>query len=303
MTEKELEILNGQSATDFTIQYFSDVALTNEISNPSTFPNSTTIQTIYVKIFNNLNSSCVAYTNFNIEVYKLPVITNLVSLKQCDDDTDGYSAFNLTEVNTKISTDAVNETFSYFYSYLGANSNDINDKIVNPITYINQTVSTNTIWARVENLNGCQRVSEVNLIVSTTGIPSSFQKVYYECDDYLDTVNNDRDGISSFDFSEVTTEIENLFPIGQQLIIKYYRNEADALAEINAIINPSNYRNIGYQNTQNIYIRVDSELDNDCLGFGAHITLHVEPLPIANSVTISRQCDDDFDGFFNFDVA
>jgi hypothetical protein len=34
------------------------------------------------------------------------------------------------------------------------------------------------------------------------------------------------------------------------------------LAEINEITNISNYRNIGYPNTQNIWVRVDSDVDN-----------------------------------------
>jgi hypothetical protein len=50
-------------------------------------------------------------------------------------------------------------------------------------------------------------------------------------------------------------------------------------------------------------VRVDSEINNDCLGFGDHITLNVEALPFANLVTIERQCDDDGDGFFPFDVS
>ena len=75
------------------------------------------------------------------------------------------------------------------------------------------------------------------------------------------------------------------------------------MAEINPVTDISNYRNIGYPTTQIIYVRVDSKLDNDCLGLGGHITLNVEPIPIANTVTIARQCDDDFDGLFPFDTS
>jgi len=75
------------------------------------------------------------------------------------------------------------------------------------------------------------------------------------------------------------------------------------LAETNPIPDISNYRNNGYPTTQTIYVRVDSQLDNDCLGMGAHIALYIEPIPIANSVTIDRQCDNDFDDYFPFDTA
>tara|TARA_R110001583_G_scaffold4351_5_gene25292 strand:+ start:22186 stop:26181 length:3996 start_codon:yes stop_codon:yes gene_type:complete len=302
LTSKEPEILNGQTATDFTITYFRDAALLNEILNPTNFQNTTQIQPIYVKIVNNGNSNCSATTNFNIEVFELPTITTPVILKQCDDDNDGYSIFNLTEANTKISVNTATETFTYFKTFMGATINDNAEKIFNPTSY-NSAINTDIVWARIENSNGCYRVSEINLIVSTTLIPASFQRTFYECDDFLDVLNDETDGITSFNFSSVTSEIENIFPVGQQLFINYYRNETDALAEENPILDPSNYRNIGYTTTQTIYIRVDSKLDNDCLGLGAHITLNVEPIPIANNVTVNRQCDDDFDGFYPFDTS
>ncbi|MEQ6122584.1 hypothetical protein AAON49_00090, partial [Pseudotenacibaculum sp. MALMAid0570] len=59
-----------------------------------------------------------------------------------------------------------------------------------------------------------------------------------------------------------------------------------------------NYRNIGYPNSQQIYVRVDSNLDNDCLGFGTHITLNVDPVPVANAVGNLELCDDTDDGDF-----
>jgi len=145
----------------------------------------------------------------------------------------------------------------------------------------------------------------VNIVVSTTGIPATFQRNFNVCDDFLDLdgndgVNNDdTDGVSSFDFSSVTQQVIDIFPTTQQLTVTYYRNQADALAEINAISDPSNYRNIGYPNSQQIYIRVDSDLDNDCLGFGPYITLTVDPVPTVNPYDNLELCDnlDDGDGF------
>jgi len=302
LTEKESEILNGQAATDFTISYFSDASLLNPILNPSAFPNTTTLQPIYVRIVNNFNSNCTAISNFNIEAFQLPTITSNITLKQCDDNNDGFSIFNLNEANTKISTNAINEVFTYFNTPLGADTNDSAELILNPTTY-NSAINTDIVWARVENTNGCHRVSKVDLIVSTTTIPSTFQRAFFECDDYVNNTDDEKDGVTTFDFSSVNNEIIALFPVGQQLFINYYRNEADALAEENAILDIANYRNIGYPITQTIYVRVDSQLDNDCLGLGAHITLHVEPIPIANTVTIDRQCDDDFDGYFPFNTT
>lgn len=303
LTQKETEILNGQSPSDFTISYFSDAGYATPIANPATFQNTATTQTIYIKMVNNYNNTCKATTNFTIEVFERPSITSPVVLKQCDDDTDGFSAFNLTEVNNEISANALNETITYYKTSNGAHTKDNTLEIINPTTYTNQNASIDTAWARVENTNGCYSVAEISLIVSTTLIPAAFQKEFYKCDDFVDSTNDEKDGIAAFNFSSVTSEIKSIFPVGQQLIINYYRNEADALAEINPIPDVSNYRNIGYPTTQTIYVRVDSKLDNDCLGLGGHITLNVEPIPSANKVSISRQCDDDFDGLFPFDTS
>lgn len=239
-----------------------------------------------------------------VTIFATPIINSPVDLKQCDDDLDGFSPFNLTEANAKISDNFENETFTYFETYTGADTNDFADLIPNPTTYTNQSVTTDTVYARVESNAYCHKVAQINLTVSTTEIPSTFQRVFYECDDYVDINNDDHDGISSFDFSSVNAEVEDIFiASGQELVITYYRNEADALAEINPITNTSNYRNIGYPNMQVIYIRVDSEQNNDCLGLGPHITLHVEPVPYAYPVSIDRQCDDDHDGMFAFDTS
>ncbi|MEC3907586.1 T9SS type B sorting domain-containing protein [Tamlana sp. 2201CG12-4] len=249
-------------------------------------------------------NSCGIYSdNAQLTINPLPIVNSPVTLIQCDDDdltTLGYSPFNLTEANNEISSNAANETFTYFLTQAAAISGDIisSDYISDPTTFINRTVSSDMVWARIESSFGCASVSEIQLNVSTTIIPSTFLATFNQCDDFLDidgndTANNDnRDGIATFDFSSVTSDILNILP-GQNLLPKYYRNEADALAEKNEITNISNYRNIGYPGSQFIYVRIDSDITNDCLGLGAHVLLNVEALPIANPVTIAAQCDHD----------
>ncbi|AOW21514.1 T9SS type B sorting domain-containing protein [Urechidicola croceus] len=296
LTQKEEEILNWETQPDYNITYFTDNLYTDEILNPTTYQNTNTTETIYVNVTNtsHSNNSCDSKTSFNLVVNALPTITPTVELKQCDDDNNGFSLFNLEEVIDKISANYLNETITFHETLALAESG--NSPIPNTITYTNETVSTDTIWARVENVDGCYKTSQVNLIVSTTLIPSSFQRNFYQCDD-------DTDGIATFDFSSVNTEIEALFPVGQQLDITYYRNVDDALAEENFITDISNYENSGYPNSQDIYVRVDSQLDNSCLGLGAHISLTVETVPVANPVTIPEQCDPDGDGLYEFDTS
>jgi gliding motility-associated-like protein len=298
LTDRATAILNGQSTTNFLVSYFLDEDLTQPITNETNYTNLTATQRIYAKVENKTNATCFAKTSFLLEVFELPIINSPVSLKQCDNsDINGFSAFNLNEAKSKIVTNPDAYTITFFEEKALAESNT--SPIPTPTNYTNQVVSNDTVWARIENNNSCYRVIEVNLIVSTTQIPDTFLKSFYECDDGTDTT----DGIATFNFSAVTDDIKDLFPSNQQLIIKYYRNEADGLSELNEITTISNYQNIGYANQQEIYVRVDSELDNDCLGLGHHITLNVEKVPVANSVTINPECDNDRDGFYAFDTS
>jgi gliding motility-associated-like protein len=223
-------------------------------------------------------NSCGLISNpATLTIYALPTLVASIDLKQCDDNSDGISAFNLTEKNSLISTLNNSEIFTYYTSLFGAQTKDITTLIPNPIAY---TSNSRKIWTRVENTNGCFSISEMNLIVSSTQIPTNFKREFQNCDDDIISISTDTDGISEFNFSSVTSNIQGLLiPPLTNYSIKYYPNEADALAETNEIINTTNYRNIGYPNQQDIWVRVESILDNACYGLGPHIKLIVNPKP------------------------
>ena len=288
-------ILGTQDPSLFTVTYHETPADAESGSNPLSSPYSNTspnTQTIYVRVVENSTGCFVDRDSFVLNVRPLPIITNTVELKQCDIDIDGYSPFNLNEARSDISSNYLNETFE-FYESLAEAVSGLNP-IVNSTAYVNQITPTDRVWARAISQFGCFRIAEVNLTVSTTGIPSTFQRSFDVCDDLID--GDDSDGLSAFDFSSVTAELRALYPAGQQLTITYYRNLDDAYAEENVIQDISNYRNIGYPNSQDIYVRIDSDLDNDCLGLGHHVTLNVVPVPTANVVTDIEECDDALSG-------
>lgn len=297
LTQNEVHILINEPLSDYQISYYTDENLTNLISSPQDYQNTNHTETIYIKVEHLSDSNKSGQTSFIISVNELPTIATLVSLQQCDDNTDGFSAFNLTEVASEIITDPTNYTITYHESITDANAGL--STIINTTAYINEIVSNDRVWARVENSNGCYRVSEVNLVVSTTQIPNTVSLSYYECDNGANTT----DGIATFDFSAAESSIRNIFPTNQQLIISYYQSEVEALAETNAITDISNYQNTNSPNQQTIYVRVDSALDNDCLGLGGHINLFVDTVPVANPVTIAPECDNDRDGLFAFDTS
>lgn len=245
-------------------------------------------------------------------ILPLPVV-NDISIFQCDSDLipDGKTLFNLTVKNNAISANYTNETFSYYTTLNGANNAQPADLIANEFAFENTTPTSMNIWARVSNtITGCYSVAKIALSVSSTNIPPNYKIIIPPvCDDFLDSNgnntanNNNRDGIASFDLTASKATIQALLPTTEVYTINYYRNKADALAELNVISNISNYRNIGYPNTQDIWVRIDSDLENACYGLGPYLTLNVEALPKANPVIIPRQCDDNHDGIFTFNTA
>ena len=320
LNTKDAEILTGvTNPGEYTISYHTDILDAQTSSTTNAIPKDTDYQVttskrVYVRIENNNDptqcyivsedSASSTFASFELIVDPLPVISSPVELKQCDDDTDGFSFFNLNEAASDISTNYLNETFVFYPRLLDADNGTNAYTPAEALAFRNRTVTTDTVWARAISGFGCYRIAQVNIIVSTTGLPTTFQRSFTLCDDFLDidgndTINNDdTDGVTTFNFSSVTAEVRALFPASQQLTITYYRNQADALAEVDAITDTANYRNIGYPNTQQIYIRVDSDLDNDCLGFGPFITLTVDPVPTADPVTNLILCDNGDDGDF-----
>ncbi|WP_100616097.1 T9SS type B sorting domain-containing protein [Confluentibacter citreus] len=209
-----------------------------------------------------------------VTIYPVPVVEPLVELVQCENDLDGFSQFNINEVADKISANASNEIFTFYESEADAISGD--SVITNSINYTNTIPSSDTVWARVENVNGCFSTSQVNLRVVNTQIPITFTRSLYACDG-LD--GDDTNGVSVFDFSSIHYEILNMFPNPQDLEINYYTIESDALSESNPIEDISNYSNASSPYSQDIYVRVDNKIYNDCVGLGKHITLTVNPSP------------------------
>ena len=297
LTQRTTAILNGQSPLQFVISYFKDSSLTQAIAVPNSYKNTTAVETIFVKVVNKDNPDCNATTSFTLKVFALPVIASVVDLKQCDDNIDGFSVFNLEEAINKITTNSTTEVISFHRTLPDAQNNT--NAISNQSVFTNQMVSVDKVYVRVANAKSCYRIAQLNLIVSTTQIPSTYSKTFTQCDD--EVLGTNKDGISTFDFSTVTNDIKNIFPSGQLLDITYYQNITDALAEKNAIKDISNYRNTSSPHSQQIFIRVDSRLNNDCLGLGGYISLKVEKIPVVKAIE-RIHCDDNHDGLFAFNT-
>lgn len=297
------------TAENGTVYWYDSQTATTPIATGNSFTTAvlTSTTTYYV------DAGCINERKTVIATINPLPIVNDISIFQCDTDLtpDGKTFFNLTVKNDVISNNYNNENFTYYTTLNGANNELASDLITTPLAFENTTPTNMDIWARVANkLTGCFSVSKISLIVSATNIPTNYKIIVPAvCDDLLDLNgnnnlnNNNRDGISSFNLSATKATIQGLLPTTEIYNINYYRNEADALTEINSITDITNYRNIGYPNTQDIWVRIDSQIENACFGLGPYISLNVEALPIAHPVIISRQCDDNDDGIYTFNTS
>jgi gliding motility-associated-like protein len=265
---KNSEILGTQTGINITYHTDSNAAILgqNAITNIIS-----TNRIIYVRLTNS-TTGCFSTTSFNLVVNPLPVVDSSVELKQCDTDSDAVTDFNLTQANLRISPDT-SLTYTYHNSLAGAVNNT--DFVTNDI--VHTAANGDKVWARITNIFGCSRTSEVNLVVSATTIPSTYTYPLSACDDYLNASDPDGDGIDYFDLTVIEPVLTAQFPVGQSYTYSYYFNEADAISEQNAITNTTNFRNTVPFN-QPIWVRIESNL-YDCAGLGSYLSLTVNPLP------------------------
>jgi gliding motility-associated-like protein len=252
------------------------------------------------------NGDCPLRGEANVVYRPLPTINDNVTVKQCDDDTDGFTFMDLTTINPEIYNDSDLVTITYHQNYASANLG--NAPIANDTNF---GTNTRDVFARVENIYGCYRVATIHIIVTATS--ANYQRLFGKCDDFLDVNgddnenNDDTDGIATFNFSSVTNEVLNLFPASQQpdLSVAYYHNINEGLLQANEITNISDYRNITSPYYEKIYIRVNNTQNIDCIGFGEnlYIELEVEPIPIAHQPQDKRTCADDINGTYEFDTT
>ena len=310
LESKDAEILGTLDPNQYNVSYHTSEngAQTNAsldvIDKTSNYKNTTAnTQPIYVRVENVDNIACFdASKAFNLIVNTLPVVADFAELLQCDDDLDRVSTINLTEAEISVSTNYLNETFTYFETQADAilGTPQVIDKLRYPV---NRTANA---WVRTISSENCYRISKINLEVEAAADVDYYKNFPSVCDDFLQedgtdgTLNSDTDGITNFDFSQANTDVLAFFPPALQpdLEISFFETKEDRTAVINAIADISNYRNIGYPSNvtkQTIYFKITNKNNNNCNGSG-ELYLKTAPVPIANQPADIELCDSTNDG-------
>lgn len=174
LSENDAALLGSQSASDYGTAYFTSATNAQNHTNlmPAQFYLSQATTTVYAKVFLLTNVNCYALTSFTITGKLKPSDELITSLEICDDAPfDGYAAFDLTVKNAEILGNQSSNDFSISYY---ANVDDA-DNAVNPIIglYTN-TSNPQTVYARVDNSNGCNVLIPFHLTVNDCGVVEAF---------------------------------------------------------------------------------------------------------------------------------
>ncbi|MDC1505586.1 T9SS type B sorting domain-containing protein [Winogradskyella sp.] len=209
-----------------------------------------------------LNNTCISYGEVVIEYAQIPVGEN-ATLVECDSNLDGLTTYNLFDAeNDLLSSDTSAAITSFFLTEADAlaNSNAIPNT-----TSFNNTIPSQTVYARLINPANCSAVAELELQTSNNivNIPD-----LGGCDGEI------IDGFATFILSDIEESVLSQIPTNSQFT--YFETETDALSETNALANT-------YVNTsiasQTIFVKINNSNNSQCFGI-ATANLVVLPSPI-----------------------
>ena len=278
LTINETYIINGEVGVTATYhETMNDAeAGTNAIPDPTMYTNTSTPQTIYVRVTNNI-TGCYTIVDFDIIVNPLPAVVAVTDFIACEVNSDGFYAFDLTSKDAEVLNGQDPVMFNVTYHATQAGADNLTGALVSP--YINLTNPQQIFVAITNTITGCS-ISTVsfNIEVQEGALANSDMQpiTYVICDNI-----GDNDGFGQFDLTTQDAEVlDGQDPVNY--IVSYYSTLVDAELGVNPI--PTVYENTS--NPQVIYARVDNDTP-DGLGMDSSIcyavtelTLQVDLLPI-----------------------
>ncbi|MGM5469905.1 choice-of-anchor L domain-containing protein [Flavobacteriaceae bacterium LMO-SS05] len=281
LNEKVTEITQGINET-LEVTFYNSLTNARNQTNalPLQFRNTVNPQEIFVSISN--GTVCNSITSFVINVIQAPDANESEPLELCDTNYDGIGTFNLTDAEVDILDIRQNNILIEYFENLNDLESQVN-QIQNTQSYTN-TSNLQTVYVRITNtITYCYLAINLDLVVNLPPAIHQFGTI-----EICDNPN------SYYDLTEVNTLLVN---DSTNLDITYYTSANNAQTGTGAISTDYTYQT----NSDTLYTRVE----NSTTGCFTTYTfrLIVNPLPIANQPPNMESCDDDFDGFYTFDLS
>lgn len=255
LSTKDSEVQSIITFPNFSFSYHLTDADARSNINPITTPiqNTSLSQPIFIRI-DDLDTGCVAISNFNLILNTIPNTTTPTNLEICDVDNDPSDSITVIDLSVKDDEIIMGNTsllVSYHYNTNDANNgaNPIPRPFVgdeNTLPFINSS-NPQTLFARVINENtGCFTTTQ--LTIDITNGPDVNQSPFP-----LDGCDTDLDGTDNFD---LTTAIADILDGLTNLTITFHENRSDAEMDTNPIADETNYENV-VSEVQTVWVRAE----------------------------------------------
>ncbi|WP_055445418.1 T9SS type A sorting domain-containing protein [Lacinutrix himadriensis] len=276
----QTNVITGGSTCSIVTYYESLVDAenaTNAIAHTSDYNSYTSNPfTIYARVENS-NTGSFETTMFDLVVNLSPQVypSELINCA----NSDGFAAFNLTDMNAGITNGNTDYTVAYYATMADAD----NETNILPDIYV--VDSNQTIYARVNTLtNACYSIVDCLLDVNN-GLDLSGIGDAVQCG------NND---VASFD---LVTHVDQQINGSSDVELTFYLTPEDAENNTNSIASADNYTNIS--NPQTVFVR-GTNLITGCNSIGP-FQLVVTTTPTSLNPLVS--CETDGDGINVFDLT
>ncbi len=264
---KDVEILGGQSPTDYEVDYYTTLSDARNSTNtlPKVYTGTNGLEIIIAKVTDSKNPSCFATTSLSLSVNNPPVIRAVAEWGVCDNDREGIDTFDLTEKDAEILNGRSAADFSVTYHGTQADADADTNAITGPV----QNVTTSRdIFFRIENNAGnkCYGTGSFPLKIfdePIAGVPSPI----IVCDD-------NGSGTRTFDLSLKDPEVLNGSD-PNTFAISYFSTENDAVNGTNPLVEQA-YSNERIQET--IFARIENRKSIGCFDT-AQFDIYINSVP------------------------
>lgn len=179
----------------------------------------------------------------NVVLKFSPEINTPNDITICDENGNGFIYFDLDAKKNEIST-AANVNIRFYLNQADA-ENGINS-LTNTTNYELASLSTQTIWVRVEDTNNqCAAITFFNITAQMkpfTGLNEPLM------------LCNLKDNENAVNLTNVHLLLSKMYPYLNEIEFTFYETETNAINEVNEITNTTNYQPGTFP--QNIYIKV-----------------------------------------------
>lgn len=266
LTTTAQEAIAGQNNIDYAFyETLADAtAQVNPIGTPDAYQNTTNQQTVYIRFFLTIDTSCFSIVPLDIEVSYQPTIPTLEPLEICDDSltNDGIASFDLTQQEAAITAGQPDVAVGYYESLEDADQ-AIN-AIVLPEDYANSSINQ-TIYVRLENSSNtnCYDLGFFELLVNP--IPEVLVLApLLACNEGFE--------VGTFNLFDAT-DIAN---IPSENVSGFYTSLPDAETMTNTVTDAAAFQNT--TNPQTVYLRIEGDTAVDCYQI-AQLALQIENCP------------------------